>query len=82
LGTHDFNNNNIVLYPNPTDKVLTVSLINGKSAKQISVYNALGQKLLTVYNTSVIAVDTLSQGTYFITVETANGKETKQFIKL
>lgn len=82
LGTHDFNNNNIVVFPNPTDKVLTVSLINGESVKQISVYNTLGQKLLTVYNTTVIEVSSLSQGTYFITVETANGKGTKQFIKL
>jgi Secretion system C-terminal sorting domain len=70
------------LYPNPTQDLLNIRLSNSEMVKEVTVYNALGQKLLTINHSTIIDVSTLSQGTYFIRVETDNEKETQPFIKI
>jgi uncharacterized repeat protein (TIGR01451 family) len=82
LATSDFDTVTFTIYPNPTTTFLYISLNDTNNVKEVTVYNTLGQKLLTTINTNTIDVSTLSQGTYFITVETDNGKATQQFIKI
>lgn len=75
-------NQSFTLYPNPTNGILMVDIINGETVNQVSIYNTLGQKMLNRTNTNTIDVSSLVQGTYLITVETKNGNETQQFVKL
>jgi uncharacterized repeat protein (TIGR01451 family) len=82
LSNGDFSRNLFTLYPNPTGSLLHIQLADADSVKAISVYNTLGQKLLSKNNATVIDVSSLSKGAYFITVETDNGKASQQFVKL
>ncbi|WP_284653120.1 DUF7619 domain-containing protein [Flavobacterium terrisoli] len=82
LGTDDFNQSLFAIYPNPTAGLLNITLSNSDLVKEVSVYNTLGQKLMTVTNTQTIDVSPLLQGSYLITVVTDKGKTTHQFIKI
>ncbi|WP_284653119.1 DUF7619 domain-containing protein [Flavobacterium terrisoli] len=82
LGSNDFATSVFTIYPNPTRNLLHITLADANFVKEVSVCNALGQKLMTVTNTETIEVSTLSQGAYFITVTTENGKGTQKFVKL
>lgn len=82
LNTTAFENNTFTLYPNPTKGELYIDLPIGASLKTVTIYNTLGQLLLSKNTATTIDVSTLSQGTYFITIETDYGKATQQFVKL
>jgi len=71
-----------VLYPNPTAGELQIDLPSGTNVKTITIYNTLGKKTAIFTNTTKLDVSTLSQGTYFITVETESEKVTQRFVKL
>jgi len=82
LGTSNYDRPSFTLYPNPTTGELQINLPTGTNIKTIGIYNTLGQKLVTFTNSTTIDVSILSQGTYFVTVETASGKATQRFVKL
>lgn len=73
------------LYPNPTvDVVMLNSSQTGKAV--VSLYNVEGQKVMAAETTweelaKGFNVMMLVKGVYTLTVESANGKATKQFIK-
>lgn len=73
------------LYPNPTvDVVMLNSSQAGKAV--VSLYNVEGQKVMAAETTweelaKGFNVMMLVKGVYTLTVESANGKATKQFIK-
>lgn len=81
LETADFTESAFVLHPNPTKDFVNIVLPSNDSLKKATIYNALGQKLISG-NTVAIDVNSLSQGTYFISVETHNGSSTQKFVKL
>lgn len=78
LSVNAYNTINVQVYPNPTSRKL---YITAESALQkVVIYNITGQKVLEI-NSNIISVKTLANGPYLITIETANGKVTKRFIK-
>ncbi|MGL2963931.1 DUF7619 domain-containing protein [Flavobacterium sp. RSB2_4_14] len=83
LGTPSFTTGSLFsIYPNPTHDILNITLANANGIlKRISIYNTLGQLLLTTNNTTSLDTSALSQGMYFIMVETDKGKDTQQFLK-
>lgn len=67
--TSKFNENEVAVYPNPTTGIFTIE--TALDVKQIDVYNALGQKVLTT-NNKQINLQAAANGIYFVTVTTTN----------
>ncbi len=81
LSTTSFNKLNIVVYPNPVSNTLFISsennLING-----FTIYSLAGKKVLDVVNkNSSIDVSGLSEGMYFLMINSSEGKSVQKFIK-
>ena len=72
--------NNIIVYPNPTDGILTIR--SKTTIAQIEIYNQLGQLVFSIANENEIDISTISQGLYFIKVKDENGNfGTKKVVK-
>ncbi|NNT71542.1 T9SS type A sorting domain-containing protein [Flavobacterium sp. IMCC34852] len=72
---------NFSIYPNPTNGKLNLVLSPQTIVKAGFIYDMLGQKVVT-FDSVAIDVGFLSQGTYFITLETNQGMATQPFVKL
>ncbi|RTY90044.1 T9SS type A sorting domain-containing protein [Flavobacterium sp. GT3R68] len=80
LGITDFAiNNGIVLYPNPTSNLLSVA--TNSSIENLSVWNILGQEILSSDHTTDLDVSGLKSGAYIIRVRTPDGLKVANFIK-
>ena len=74
--------NEFVLYPNPAKDLLHIEVKNEIEMTSISIYNMLGQVVLTTTNPSnTIDVSNLKTGNYFIKVTTDKAIATSKFIK-
>ena len=66
------------VYPNPMSNTL---YING-DVQDVTIFNAVGQKVLFVENTNEIAVDDLSEGLYFVRISDKRGNSVvKKIVK-
>jgi hypothetical protein len=75
-------NNTFTVYPNPTSSILNISNPNNVEIKNISVVDINGRIVKSQSDSlSQINVSDLNAGVYFITIEAAEGKTTKKFIK-
>jgi hypothetical protein len=73
---------NINIYPNPTENFLNISNPNNVEIKSISVVDINGRIVKNQSDSlSQINVSDLNAGVYFVTIEAAEGKTTKKFIK-
>ncbi|MCL9770986.1 T9SS type A sorting domain-containing protein [Flavobacterium sp. HXWNR69] len=85
LGTENFQNTNlesISIYPNPATNVLNISNVNNYEIKNISVVDINGRVVKNESGAMTqINVSDLNAGVYFVTIEAAEGKITKKFIK-
>ena len=82
LSTEDFYLNAIKMYPNPV--VNTLSFTGDVVINKIRVYTILGQEVMykDIANTTFnLDCTGLSEGTYFVTIETEKGKTVRKFIK-
>jgi hypothetical protein len=70
------------LFPNPTSGIINIQMSGKQSIKKASINNLLGQTILTFGNSPLLDVSSLTSGTYFVKVETDNGKATQKMIKL
>jgi hypothetical protein len=86
--TSDFDlKNTVVLYPNPAENTVNVSVAPGVNIQSISIYNPLGQLVKTLTANEIntflaIDVTALKTGTYFMEINFNQGKTTKRFVKL
>ena len=86
LKTTDFDSSNFVLYPNPTNSNINVSLLNSSEAiNTIEIHDLLGKKIKEVLNSSSndvnIDVSDLSKGIYLVQITTQSDlKITKKLI--
>ncbi|MBX9734143.1 MAG: T9SS type A sorting domain-containing protein, partial [Chitinophagaceae bacterium] len=83
LAVSDFGfKNEIKVYPNPVKDLLSISFDNEITA--VSVYNLLGQEVLTKYinaNEANVDVSSLSSGTYLVKVTSNDLVKTLKIIK-
>ena len=82
LGLPNSNFSNLQIYPNPVTNILTVSA--SESISEISVFNLLGQKLISKKNgSSQEKMDVSSFVNGFYLLQTTIGKTTKttKFLK-
>ncbi|NJM80892.1 MAG: T9SS type A sorting domain-containing protein [Flavobacterium sp.] len=81
LGIDDHENQNeIILYPNPAENILTIETVN--SIDKITVFDILGNKIMPkrVSNSS-IDVSSLANGIYFLEISSNNRNIVKKIIK-
>lgn len=71
LGVNDLPGNKIIIQPNPTTDILTVS---GEGTYNITVFDMQGQKVMTASSANKISLSTLSAGIYIIGVNNYNGE--------
>ncbi len=80
LGLDNLDIQYTILYPNPATTVLAIE--NTKHIKQVSFYNTLGKKLLTINKGfKQIDITSLPSGLLFVVLETELGSVTKKLIK-
>jgi Leucine-rich repeat (LRR) protein len=85
LSNQDFDfETNFSLYPNPANEVLNIKVKSEMEVKSVSIYNTLGQIIMTTIQTEngEINVSNLQSGNYFIKVFTDKGSSSAKFIKL
>lgn len=85
LSSEDFNQNNssgFAIYPNPATSILNITNYNSSVIKNIFINDINGRKVKTQNDSfTEINVSDLNAGVYFVTIEAAEGKTTKKFIK-
>ncbi len=83
LSTTDFTaTDNTIAYPNPVQNTLNISL--GKKITDVTIYNLLGQEVLTKAinaNEGQLDVSSLNAGTYFVKVDAGDEVRTLKVIK-
>lgn len=82
LGNKHFTAGKIIAYPNPVKDVLTIK--NNNKINAVTVYNTLGQQVLTQAVNSYeyqLNLQQVNQGIYFITVTTGHAEETIKIVK-
>lgn len=78
---NDIENKQFTLFPNPTSDVLNIKLNTDNVADEITIYNIIGQKVLSFKAQQTINVSILPPGTYCLKLESQNGIAIKNFIK-
>ncbi len=66
---------NIHLFPNPSDGLISISNPNFIKIKRVEVCNIYGQKLSSKYNDIQIDLNYLVSGVYIVKIEDENGKQ-------
>jgi hypothetical protein len=82
LATEDFVAAHIKMYPNPVQNSLNISAENDIS--NVSVFNILGQEILSVQpnsSTAVLPTETLNKGTYILKVSVEGKVVSSKFVK-
>ncbi len=67
------------MYPNPVTDELTIQLEGATELENVTIYNLLGQEVLTSTE-RIINTSSLASGTYMVEVKTNIGKETEKLI--
>ncbi|MBV1924685.1 MAG: T9SS type A sorting domain-containing protein [Flavobacteriaceae bacterium] len=86
LGLNDYQQNEFVMYPNPSSNVLNIESRVSQTLQSISIYNVLGQEVKFIefknLNTKKqISVADIQTGMYLIEIRTSESATTQQFIK-
>ncbi len=72
----------IKIHPNPAEDFISLQLPSETEIENISIYNIIGQKLISTTSTENIQVSNLTPGAYFIKItDTNTQKITKKMIK-
>ncbi|MBL0013406.1 MAG: T9SS type A sorting domain-containing protein [Flavobacterium sp.] len=79
--------NKFNLTPNPASNILNIDVPSGVTIQSIAIYNPLGQLVKTftdaiLSSSSSIDVSALKTGTYFMEINSNQGKTTQKFVKI
>jgi surface protein len=72
--------NEVIIYPNPSINLLTISIPDNATFDFAQIYNIVGQMVMEVTERS-FSIEDLATSTYFIRISTSNGEAIKTFIK-
>lgn len=77
-----FNNDDVLLYPNPVRETLTLNGINESEIEEIHVYSMLGKRVMsTNVPEKELNLQSITKGSYIIKIKTANGSIIRQILK-
>jgi len=80
VGVPVFESLGVTLYPNPSNGDFSLSFPNDNQ-KEISIYNALGEKIETLFTTNQsVSFDALSKGFYFVHVKIGVREQTMKVV--
>lgn len=79
LQTTSFHNDEVKVYPNPASASITIS--TSQRIMRMQLFNTVGQRVFVKANGNVIDISFLPTGTYFLHLETQNGKIVKKINK-
>ena len=80
--TINFDNKDIILYPNPAQKTLLLQTKTDTTIDKIIITDLSGKIILEqIQNTNQINVEQLSNGMYFIEAFSGDEKFTSKFVK-
>jgi hypothetical protein len=71
-----------VIYPNPVTTVVNINSEDNIEIKKVSLYTTLGQLVKTTIDSPTIDITELSAGTYYLSIESANGITMQKVVKL
>ena len=75
-------NSKVEIYPNPTSGHINIQSDDDFQEIEVTVFNLLGEKILSLRNQRIIDLNSIPLGTYFLIIETVDFKETHKIIKL
>lgn len=79
---NEFYNNNLSIYPNPTNSILNIiDEQNRLQNSTIEIKNPLGQVVFTTHFTTQINLSNFSTGIYFLTIKEKSNYKTVKIIK-
>jgi hypothetical protein len=84
IAEHSYNNNGLLLFPNPAQNSITVQLANFKEKATYTIYNNLGQIVTygnLLNNNTTINLSDFSSGIYLIEIADKTNRLTTKFIK-
>jgi serine protease AprX len=84
LSVTAFSKADFIVYPNPTNDSISVTLPNESDVKTIAIYNVLGQKVLEKNistQSSTISLKSLNSGIYFYKIESNDFSKSGKIIK-
>lgn len=87
LGNSDFGSSNMMVFPNPANSTIQISLQNtSESIASVTITDVLGKNIRTLKATTgnqmSVDVADLSQGVYFVEITTGNNlKQVKKLVK-
>jgi len=83
LATPQFNKGSFIVYPNPTQDLITVA--TDVMIEKVALFNLLGQEVLQQYSINAketsLDLSSLPIGKYLLKVTSENGIETKGILK-
>lgn len=83
LSFDEIERNSFNILPNPATTRIDIKLSEKVSAKTISVYNLIGQKVLSIENAeNPIDISPLRKGIYLLNISSETLNHTKRFVKL
>lgn len=84
LSVNNFSKNDFVVYPNPTDNSVSITLPEGFNSETVIIYNVLGQEVFEKKiskQSPTISLKTLNNGTYFYKIESNGFSKSGKIIK-
>lgn len=81
LNESEFQSSKINIYPNPTSDSVTIEGLTDAANYKIEIYDVLGQKKETVYNSKVLDFSRINSGVYFIKIVQNTNSRTFKIIR-
>lgn len=85
LSTNNYENDLVLLYPNPVQDRLTIIIPNSETPSQFVLFNNIGQQVVSFSisdTNSTISLDNLASGLYFYQLKTKNKTSQGKVLKL
>jgi len=83
LGANQFEISSFIMYPNPAQDVVSISLPNGVNEGTVKIYDILGKvvaKQIITSNENAIDISNLLSGSYMVVLRTEFGNATKTLL--
>lgn len=81
LSTNNFKQDNLVLYPNPSNSLLNIEIPNSFTVEKILIIDGNSKIIKEQNNTSQISIESLSSGIYLIQAYSGTNKFQNKFVK-
>ncbi|WP_299212405.1 T9SS type A sorting domain-containing protein [uncultured Dokdonia sp.] len=81
LNTDSFEQNEVLVYPNPSKNIITVQLSNPSEIRDMKVYDMLGREIQVDFQNNEVNISSLNTGIYLLKISTDSGTLTTTFIK-